>query len=132
MVERTGTDVEEARANMDRWADSIHIIPQNVPLDLSSTKMRLFLKKGYSIRYFVPNPVSSAPLIATATCRLATNSHEVIEYIEENELYPLEKLELPEKGKEAADAGSSHAHDGGGGSSTSSSSSRSRSTGKKH
>ncbi len=44
VVERTGTDVEEARANMGRWASHVHVIPQNVPLDLSSTKMRLFLR----------------------------------------------------------------------------------------
>ncbi len=55
VVERTGTDVEEARANMGRWASHINVIPQNVPLDLSSTKMRLFLK----VRLRVPLSISS-------------------------------------------------------------------------
>ncbi|CAK7267494.1 Nicotinamide/nicotinic acid mononucleotide adenylyltransferase 1 [Sporothrix epigloea] len=67
VVERHGTDLEEAKEALSRWAEHISVIPQVVPIDLSSTKVRLFLHKKMSVRYFVPNPV--------------------IEYILENNLY---------------------------------------------
>ena len=46
VVERAGADVQEAKASMGKWADQISIIPQNIPIDLSSTKVRLFRQKG--------------------------------------------------------------------------------------
>lgn len=66
VVERAGTDLEEAKANLSQFAD-IHVIPQGIPIDLSSTKVRLYLKKKMSVRYFVPDGV--------------------IDYITENGLY---------------------------------------------
>ena len=60
VVERQGTDVQDAKDRLPRWADKINIISQNVPIDLSSTKMRLFLKRGFSVKYFVPNAVRFA------------------------------------------------------------------------
>lgn len=57
VVERHGTDLEEAKEALSRWAEHISVIPQVVPIDLSSTKVRLFLHKKMSVRYFVPNPV---------------------------------------------------------------------------
>ncbi|EFX02335.1 hypothetical protein CMQ_2384 [Grosmannia clavigera kw1407] len=56
VVERHGTDLEEAKEALSRWTDNISVIPQGVPIDLSSTKVRLFLHKQMSVRYFVPNP----------------------------------------------------------------------------
>lgn len=58
VVERHGTDLEEAKEALSKWTDHISVIPQGVPIDLSSTKVRLFLHKQMSVRYFVPNPVS--------------------------------------------------------------------------
>ncbi|CAK7238935.1 MAG: Nicotinamide/nicotinic acid mononucleotide adenylyltransferase 1 [Sporothrix thermara] len=71
VVERHGTDLEEAKEALSRWTEHISVIPQGVPIDLSSTKVRLFLHKKMSVRYFVPNPV--------------------IDYIIENSLYGTSK-----------------------------------------
>ncbi len=88
VVERHGTDLEEAKEALSRWTDNISVIPQGVPIDLSSTKVRLFLHKKMSVRYFVPNPV--------------------IEYIMANGLYGTGKAAEgdvpPDKGKAAANA----------------------------
>ncbi|EPE04272.1 nicotinamide mononucleotide adenylyl transferase [Ophiostoma piceae UAMH 11346] len=94
VVERHGTDLEEAKEALSRWTDKISVIPQGVPIDLSSTKVRLFLHKRMSIRYFVPNPV--------------------IDYIMENGLYGTSKEDgsannsakevHPDKGKATAAA----------------------------
>ena len=46
VVERAGADVQDAKSSMGKWADHISIIPQNIPIDLSSTKVRLFRQKG--------------------------------------------------------------------------------------
>ncbi|OAA64401.1 nicotinamide mononucleotide adenylyl transferase [Niveomyces insectorum RCEF 264] len=73
VVERHGTDLEEAKEALSQWADHISVIPQGVPIDLSSTKVRLFLHKKMSVRYFVPN--------------------SVIEYIVANGLYGTSKEE---------------------------------------
>ncbi len=66
MVERHGTDLYDAKSSLSQWADNIHVIPQGIPIDLSSTKVRLNLKKEMSVRYFVPNPVSSAYRVENA------------------------------------------------------------------
>lgn len=94
VVERHGTDLEEAKEALSRWTDKISVIPQGVPIDLSSTKVRLFLHKRMSIRYFVPN--------------------QVIDYIMENGLYGTSKDDgsannpakeaHPDKGKATAGA----------------------------
>lgn len=65
VVERHGTDLEEAKEALSRWTDDISVIPQGVPIDLSSTKVRLFLHKKMSVRYFVPNPVGFCRKINT-------------------------------------------------------------------
>lgn len=67
VVERHGTDLEEAREALSKWTEHISVIPQGVPIDLSSTKVRLFLHKKMSVRYFVPNPVCSSALCPYST-----------------------------------------------------------------
>jgi nicotinamide mononucleotide adenylyltransferase len=67
IVERTGTDTEQALANLAPWRDNIFLVPQTITNDVSSTKVRLFLKRGMSVRYLLP----------------AT----VVEYIESHHLY---------------------------------------------
>lgn len=57
VVERIGTDLEEARSNLRQYSENITIVPQTIPLDLSSTRVRMYLKKKMSVRYFVPEPV---------------------------------------------------------------------------
>jgi nicotinamide mononucleotide adenylyltransferase len=67
IVERTGTDTEQALTNLAPWRDNILLVPQTITNDVSSTKVRLFLKRGMSVRYLLPAPV--------------------VEYIESHHLY---------------------------------------------
>ncbi|KIJ35710.1 hypothetical protein M422DRAFT_212490 [Sphaerobolus stellatus SS14] len=67
IVERAGTDVAAATDSLARWRHNIYLIPQMIHNDVSSTKVRLFLRRGLSVRYLMPS------------C--------VIEYIEEHGLY---------------------------------------------
>jgi nicotinamide mononucleotide adenylyltransferase len=57
IIERTGTDTEQALANLAPWQDNIFLVPQTITNDVSSTKVRLFLKRGMSVRYLLPAPV---------------------------------------------------------------------------
>jgi len=67
IVERAGADMDQATDSLARWRHNIHLIPQLIQNDVSSTKVRLFLRRGMSIKYLLPAPVVS--------------------YIEENGLY---------------------------------------------
>ena len=57
IVERTGTDIDDALAALQQWKDNIYVIQQLIQNDVSSTKIRLFLKREMSVRYLVPAPV---------------------------------------------------------------------------
>jgi len=67
IVERAGSDMDQAIDNLARWRHNIHLIHQLIQNDVSSTKVRLFLRRGLSVRYLLPAPV--------------------VEYIEQNGLY---------------------------------------------
>ncbi|KAI9666137.1 MAG: hypothetical protein M1821_004072 [Bathelium mastoideum] len=67
IIERAGTDIDDALASLQQWKDNIHVIPQLIQNDISSTKVRLFLKREMSVQYLIPHPV--------------------VRYIEENGLY---------------------------------------------
>ena len=67
IVERAGSDVAQATEALARWRHNIYIISQMIQNDVSSTKVRLFLRRGLSVRYLLPSPV--------------------IDYIESNGLY---------------------------------------------
>ncbi|WPG98515.1 Hypothetical protein R9X50_00130600 [Acrodontium crateriforme] len=67
IVERTGTDIDEALSALQSWKDNIWVIQQLVQNDISSTKIRLFRRRDMSIRYLVPELV--------------------VQYIEEHNLY---------------------------------------------
>ncbi|KAK3331995.1 hypothetical protein B0T22DRAFT_289148 [Podospora appendiculata] len=67
IVERSGTDVDEALASLRQYENNIWVISQVIQNDISSTKVRLFLKKDLSVRYLIPDPV--------------------VEYIEEHQLF---------------------------------------------
>lgn len=67
IVERSGTDIDEALSTLQNWKDNIHVIQQLIQNDVSSTKIRLFLRRGMSVQYLIPAPV--------------------IEYIEQNHLF---------------------------------------------
>lgn len=67
IVERTGTDIDEALSTLQPWKDNIWVIQQLVQNDISSTKIRLFRRRDMSIRYLVPE--------------------HVVQYIEEHNLY---------------------------------------------
>ncbi|KAL0955860.1 hypothetical protein HGRIS_002062 [Hohenbuehelia grisea] len=72
IVERAGTDMEQATDKLARWRDNIHMITQLVQNDVSSTKVRLFLRRGLSVRYLLPAAV--------------------VDYIEQHGLYQDESL----------------------------------------
>jgi nicotinamide mononucleotide adenylyltransferase len=57
IVERAGADMDQATDSLARWRHNIHLIPQLIQNDVSSTKVRLFLRRGMSIRYLLPAPV---------------------------------------------------------------------------
>jgi len=67
IIERSGTDLEEALTQLREWQSNIYIIPQLIKNDVSSTKIRSFFKNELSVRYLIPPAV--------------------IEYIEEHSLY---------------------------------------------
>ncbi|KAG7091128.1 hypothetical protein E1B28_010182 [Marasmius oreades] len=79
IIERAGTDVEQATDSLARWRNNIYIISQLIQNDVSSTKVRLFLRRGLSVRYLLPTPV--------------------VNYIERNGLY-LDEATAAEKEKE--------------------------------
>ncbi|KAL8941333.1 MAG: hypothetical protein Q9216_002318 [Gyalolechia sp. 2 TL-2023] len=82
IVERTGTDIDDALATLTPWRHNIWVIQQLIQNDVSSTKIRLFLKREMSVRYLVPAPV--------------------IKYIEDHGLYEDDgaSSSIHEKGKE--------------------------------
>ncbi|KAI2636721.1 nicotinamide mononucleotide adenylyltransferase [Xylaria nigripes] len=57
IVERSGTDMDYALANLKPWEHNIHVIQQMIQNDVSSTKIRLLLKHDLSITYLSPSPV---------------------------------------------------------------------------
>jgi len=67
IIERSGTDVTQATDTLSAWSSNIYIIRQLIQNDVSSTKVRLFIRRGLSVRYLLPIPV--------------------IEYIEQHGLY---------------------------------------------
>lgn len=67
IVERAGTDIDEALSSLHAYRDNIYIIQQLIQNDVSSTKIRLFLRRGMSVQYLIPAPV--------------------VEYIEQNHLF---------------------------------------------
>lgn len=67
IIERSGTDMQEALKKLQKWRDNIYIIPQLIKNDISSTKIRAFLRQDLSVRWLIPN--------------------EVIKYIDDHGLY---------------------------------------------
>ncbi|KAI9823406.1 MAG: hypothetical protein M1826_007763 [Phylliscum demangeonii] len=67
IIERSGTDIDRAVARLRPWRRNIHLIPQLIHNDVSSTKIRQFLRREMSVRYLIPA--------------------SVIEYIEDHDLF---------------------------------------------
>lgn len=97
VIERSGSAVSDALDPLREWGDemgkdwvsNIHIVRQLIANDISSTRIRQFLRWGMSVHYLLPNVV--------------------IEYLREHGLYreeaaPKEKEKDSGKGKEKADA----------------------------
>ena len=57
ILERMGTNIDEALEKLDKWIHNIWYINQPITNDVSSTKIRLFLEKDLSIRYLIPTEV---------------------------------------------------------------------------
>ncbi|TFK74583.1 Nucleotidylyl transferase [Pluteus cervinus] len=89
IVERAGASMDQATDNLARWRHNIYLISQLIQNDVSSTKVRLFLRRGLSVRYLLPTPV--------------------VDYIEQHGLYLDDAVGMgpsPEKGKEKESSGS--------------------------
>ncbi|KAH8722770.1 nicotinamide mononucleotide adenylyltransferase 1 [Phaeosphaeriaceae sp. PMI808] len=82
ILERSGTDIDDALVSLQQFRDHIHVIPQLIQNDVSSTKIRLFRKRGKSIRYYIPD--------------------KVVDYIYEHGLYIDDEKKQADKGKEPA------------------------------
>lgn len=41
-----------------KWRHNIYVVPQMIQNDVSSTKVRLLLRRGMSVRYLTPNSVT--------------------------------------------------------------------------
>ena len=57
ILERMGTNIDDSLERLDKWILNIWFINQPITNDISSTKIRLFLKKDLSIRYLIPTEV---------------------------------------------------------------------------
>jgi nicotinamide mononucleotide adenylyltransferase len=80
IVERAGSDMDNATESLARWRHNIFLMPQLIQNDVSSTKVRLSIRRGLSVRYLLPAPV--------------------IEYIEEHNLYADDASSHDKKDKE--------------------------------
>lgn len=96
ILERSGTDigktvdscstvspltaVDDALLTLQQYREKIWVIPQLIQNDVSSTKIRLFRKRGKSIRYYIPD--------------------QVVDYIYEHNLYVDDDKKQAEKGKD--------------------------------
>ncbi|KAF1850078.1 nicotinamide mononucleotide adenylyltransferase 1 [Cucurbitaria berberidis CBS 394.84] len=82
ILERSGTDIDDALVSLRQFRESIRVIPQLIQNDVSSTKIRLFRKRGKSIRYYIPD--------------------KVVDYIYEHGLYSDDEKKQADKGEEKA------------------------------
>ncbi|CAO2647492.1 Nn.00g084140.m01.CDS01 [Neocucurbitaria sp. VM-36] len=82
ILERSGTDIDDALVSLQQWRENIRVIPQLIQNDVSSTKIRLFRKRGKSIRYYIPD--------------------KVVDYIYEHGLYSDDEKKQADKGKDKA------------------------------
>ena len=57
IVERQGTQMDEALAKLQSWRKNILIVPQRIQNDVSSTKIRALLGEQMSVRYLIPDGV---------------------------------------------------------------------------
>jgi len=92
ILERSGTDIDDALVQLQQWRENIRVIPQLIQNDVSSTKIRLFRKRGKSIRYYIPD--------------------KVVDYIYEHGLYSDDDKKATEKGKASAAAEASGSSQG--------------------
>lgn len=95
ILERSGTDIgtmtrhgctsymltitDDALITLQQYRENIRVIPQLIQNDVSSTKIRLFRKRGKSIKYYIPDKVA--------------------EYIYEHNLYVDDDKKQADKGK---------------------------------
>ncbi len=72
--------MDHATESLARWRHDIFLVPQLIQNDVSSIKVRLFLRHGLSVPYLLPAPS--------------------VEYIEEHELYADDAASFDKKDKD--------------------------------
>ena len=60
--ERSGTDLDDALTSLEEYKDNIYVIEQLVQNDVSSTKIRMFVKRGSSPKYAKKNQFAPADM----------------------------------------------------------------------
>jgi nicotinamide mononucleotide adenylyltransferase len=51
VIERHGTDIVRALSGLEKWRPNIHVIQQVFQNNMSSTQIRLHIKRDMSVRY---------------------------------------------------------------------------------
>lgn len=51
IIERAGTDIEQAIDSLSKWRKNIHVIQQVFQNNMSSTQIRLHIKRDMSVQY---------------------------------------------------------------------------------
>ena len=49
--------MNSALAALQPWKQNIYVMPQLIPNEISSTRVRIFLRKSMSVRYLISSPV---------------------------------------------------------------------------
>lgn len=102
VIERSGSVVADALAPLREWSErrgktwveNIHVVRQLIANDISSTRIRQFLRQGMSVQYLLPTVVIEYIHIHRLYCE-----HEEFRETRSSSMPPLCRLKGKEKGE---------------------------------